>query len=186
MRNLTIFRLRGVKWNFPSLCWKVSRIVMLGLFLLTGWLLSGCSRPPEVQDVPAIDTQQPIVREDSQTSTQNLERVDRQGSVEVVVIPVGFDENSSELLSFEISMNTHSVDLSMDLAKLSTLATDHGVIMQASSWSGGSGHHVSGMLNFPARAADGSLIVTGAQKLTLTIREVDAPERVFVWDIPQN
>lgn len=186
MRKVDEFELRGSRGIYASRHWKEPFLVVPGLLILIGWLLSGCSSSPEVQSVPFIENKQPVIQEDARAQPQNLERVDRQGSVEVAVIPAGFDMDSDGMLSFEISMNTHSIDLSMDLAKLSTLATDHGVILSASSWSGGNGHHVGGILSFPVRAADGSPIVSGAQKLTLTIRDVDVPERLFVWELPQT
>ncbi len=45
------------------------------------------------------------------------------------------------------------------------------------------GHHVSGTLSFPA-SVEGKPVLDGATKLTLTIKSVDAPERVFIWDLP--
>ncbi len=186
MRIVDEFGVGDARGIYASRHWKAPFIIVPGLLILIGWLLIGCSRSPEVQTDLPIDNQQPVIQDDTQVKSQNLERVDRQGSVEVAVIPAGFDMDSDGMLSFEISMNTHSVDLSIDLAKLSTLATDHGVILSASSWSGGNGHHVGGILSFPVRAADGSPIVSGAQKLTLTIRDVDVPERLFVWELPQT
>ena len=71
----------------------------------------------------------------------------------------------------------------MDLAALATLATDRGKTVQASQWDAPSGgHHVSGKLIFPA-TVDGQPLLEGAQKLTLTIKNLDAPERVFSWDL---
>jgi hypothetical protein len=80
-------------------------------------------------------------------------------------------------------MDTHSVDLSMDLAELSTLQTDLGVSVAALDWTGGSGHHVVGVLRFPAASSTGPAVLEGAGLLILTIREVDAPSRVFQWEV---
>jgi hypothetical protein len=44
------------------------------------------------------------------------------------------------------------------------------------------GHHVEGKLIFPA-TKDGKPILEGATKLTLTIINVDAPTRIFEWDL---
>lgn len=80
-------------------------------------------------------------------------------------------------------MDTHSVDLSMDLATLSTLTTDTGFTVQAALWDAPrGGHHVRGKLVFPA-VQDGKPILEGAGKLTLTITNVDAPSRIFEWDL---
>lgn len=110
---------------------------------------------------------------------------DDQGAVVVTVTPLNLNQ-PGETIDFEISMNTHSVDLSMDLTTLSTLSTDTGTTVTPVVWDAPmGGHHVSGKLSFPA-SANGSLVMDGAQALTLTIRDVDAPERAFTWDLNIN
>lgn len=116
--------------------------------------------------------------------SQDLLRSDSQGAVEVDVMPVDLASGEDGMLVFEIAMNTHSVDLSLDLAKLATLQADNGVTVEALDWSGGSGHHVEGVLRLPADASDGRSVMDGASRLVLTIRNVDAQERTFEWDLP--
>jgi hypothetical protein len=71
----------------------------------------------------------------------------------------------------------------MDLATLATLATDTGITVQATTWDAPrGGHHVEGKLIFPA-TKDDKPILEGATKLTLTIVDVDAPSRVFEWEL---
>jgi hypothetical protein len=102
--------------------------------------------------------------------------------VEVVVRPLDLGSQAGKL-TFEVALNTHSVDLNMDLATLSTLTTDTGLTVQADVWDAPrGGHHVSGTLSFPS-SVDGKEILDGAAKLTLTIKDVDAPERTFAWDL---
>lgn len=80
-------------------------------------------------------------------------------------------------------MDTHSVDLSMDLAELATLTTDNGRTVSATLWDAvPGGHHVSGVLTFPA-VVEGTTVLEGASQLTLTITNVDAPSRTFVWSL---
>ena len=111
-----------------------------------------------------------------------LTRIDEQGAVVFEVTPLNLG-TPSDTLEFDVAMNTHSVDLSMDLAALSTLSTDNGVIIQASKWDAvPGGHHVEGTLLFPSMQ-DGTSILDGASKLTLTIVDVDAPSRVFEWEL---
>jgi len=111
-----------------------------------------------------------------------LTRMDGQGTVTVEVTPVNLGMPGDTLI-FEIALNTHSVDLSMDLATLSTLTTDAGLVIQASLWDAPrGGHHVSGKLIFPA-TRNGRSILEGATKFTLTIINVDAPTRVFEWEL---
>jgi hypothetical protein len=101
-------------------------------------------------------------------------------TVEVTPINLGMVGDN---LVFDIAMNTHSVDLSMDLAQLSTLTTDAGKDIQAISWDAPrGGHHISGELVFPA-LVDGISILDGASKITLQIRDVDATMRTFEWDL---
>lgn len=116
-------------------------------------------------------------------SFESLARLDEQGAVIVSVEPTNLD-NPSETLDFQIGMNTHSVELDMDLSQLATLTTDTGKTLQPSGWEGGrGGHHVTGVLSFPVDVESPPL--EGVSTLTLTIREVDVPERVFTWQLEQ-
>jgi hypothetical protein len=115
-------------------------------------------------------------------SPADLVRTDAQGYVEFDVTPVNLSQ-PGETLDFEVGMNTHSVNLSWDLAAQSQLTTDTGREVKGQSWPVGGGHHVSGTLSFPAKTADGKPLLAGAKKLTLTIQNAGAPERTFVWDL---
>ena len=59
-----------------------------------------------------------------------LARIDEQGAVVFEVTPLNLG-TPADTLEFDVAMNTHSVDLSMDLAALSTLSTDTGISLQA-------------------------------------------------------
>jgi hypothetical protein len=112
----------------------------------------------------------------------DLSRSDQQGAVEVVVIPLNLSD-PGQTLDFEISLNTHSVDLSMDLASLAALTTDTGKTVNPLVWDAPrGGHHVSGKLSFPIQS-NGTSLLEGAKRLTLTIRNVDSPERIFIWEL---
>jgi len=169
------------------------------IFLALGLLLAACGTnsviapaQAEAQPTSASPTQAilapPQVIEIQQTQVadpaeaQLAELTDDQGAVVVIVKPIALDEQAQELL-FEVALETHSVDLSMDLAALATLTTDTDFTVQADRWDAPrGGHHVSGTLSFPA-SLDGKAILTGATQLTLTIRDVDVPERIFAWDL---
>ncbi|HEX5942606.1 MAG TPA: hypothetical protein VFY66_10025 [Anaerolineales bacterium] len=111
-----------------------------------------------------------------------LTRNDEQGAVVFEVTPLNLGA-PADTLEFDVAMNTHSVDLAMDLAELSTLSTDTGVTVQASKWDAvPGGHHVEGTLIFPS-VQDGMSILGGASKLRLTIVDVDVPSRVFEWEL---
>ncbi len=111
----------------------------------------------------------------------DLPRKDSQGSVEFVVTPLNLSQPGATL-DFDVSMNTHSVNLAWDLAAQSELTTDAGREVKGQSWPVSNGHHVDGTLTFPTQTADGAPLLAGAKKLTLTIQNAGAPERVFVWD----
>ena len=138
---------------------------------------------PEPQSFdPAQDKPASVSQEPSQADTGNLTRSDQQGAVTVNVTPLNL-ENPSDQLEFDIALETHSVDLSMDLATLATLTTDTGLSVPATLWDAPrGGHHVAGKLIFPT-TQDGKFILEGATKVTLTILNVDVPTRVFEWEL---
>jgi hypothetical protein len=163
----------------------MKKLSLLLVFVL-GFTLAACdstqitriSKPPTVVGGSSAD---PAPQKDS---SQGMTLSDDQGAVTVKVKPDNL-RNPGNALVFEISMSTHSVELSMDLASLATLTTDNGRTVQATVWNAPrGGHHVSGTLSFPA-IVDGTPILDGATKLTLTIKDVDAQERVFTWEKPQ-
>jgi hypothetical protein len=167
-----------------------------GLLLLFVFLLVACAPSQTITDLP---TSQPSPTPHipvtptgdsallptlfpNMNSNGELTRLDEQGAVIFEITPLNLG-SPAETLEFNVVMNTHSVDLSMDLATLSTLTTDTGVTVQASKWDAiPGGHHVSGTLIFPS-AQDRKSILEGASRLTLTIINVNAPSRVFEWEL---
>ncbi|HJW89740.1 MAG TPA: hypothetical protein VJ436_03765 [Anaerolineales bacterium] len=149
------------------------------IFLVLSFLLAGCSAAkanepdptpagPEQEAGPALDAA--------------LSRYDEQGAISVTVTPISL-EVLGESLEFDVVLDTHSVDLGMDLAPLATLGTDSGMKVQALKWDAQpGGHHVQGTLVFPA-SVDGKPLLDGVSQLTMTIKELDATERVFTWEI---
>jgi len=116
------------------------------------------------------------------TGTADLSRTDSQGAVTVKITPLNL-EKPGDTLKFDVAMDTHSVDLSMDLATLATLTTDTGLTIQPALWDAPTGgHHAEGTLSFPA-TQDGKSILDGAKQLTLTISNVDSATRIFTWDL---
>ena len=115
-------------------------------------------------------------------SDQALARTDAQGAVEFTVTPLNLTTPGATL-DFDVSMNTHSVDVSWDLAAQSRLKTDTGLEVKGLSWPVGGGHHYEGQLTFPAKIADGQALLEGAKTLTLIIRNTDVAERMFVWEL---
>jgi hypothetical protein len=184
---------------------------LLALIFIIGALLTACSnslvQPESISGppLPAVDdgakpaSQDPAsapaevnqpgkqVGGSSVDQTQGLWpdgeiQLDEQGYVEVAVTPLNLNAPDGNL-NFSVGLNTHSVDLSMDLAQLATLEADNGLMVQANLWDAPlGGHHVSGVLSFPA-VSEGASLLEGASHLTLKIRDVDAPERSFTWSL---
>jgi hypothetical protein len=154
------------------------------LVLIFGLVLVACGSAQKsvAINLPTAVGQFSLTKTSPQDASQDLTRLDSQGAVTVEVKPENLS-NLGDTLAFEISMSTHSVDLSMDLATLATLTTNDGSTVHATLWDAPrGGHHVSGTLSFPT-SVDGKPILDGATKLTLMIEDVDAPERVFSWDL---
>ena len=150
---------------------------LLPLLLTVVLILSACSAATPTSDQTAPSTG------NETSASADLTRSDGQGTVTVEVTPLNLNV-PAETLEFDVLMDTHSVELSMDLAKLATLTTDTGITVQATTWDAPrGGHHVEGKLIFPA-TQDGKTILDNASKLTLTLTDVDAPSRVFEWPIP--
>ena len=172
------------------------KIARLLLILVLGLTLVACGSPrsesssnsgianAKSQPTATLATAIQAKATQVKTNTDDLVRTDGQGAVEITVQPINL-VNPNNSIVFEVSMNTHSVDLSMDLGTLATLSTDNGYSVLPVAWDGAQGgHHVSGNLSFPAEA-NGKAILDGAKTITLTIKDVDASERAFVWDVNQ-
>lgn len=181
----------------------MKRISIMPTLLLLGLLLVACSSspspvateeatsaaPPPVTTGAAVPSEatsptNEVAPTDLPAESGSAEtRVDEQGTVIVSVTPLNLSSPGTTL-DFEVILETHSVDLSMDLAALATLTNDNGRTVKPTSWDGPQGgHHVAGTLSFPTEA-NGELLLADASGLTLTINNVDAPERVFTWELP--
>ena len=96
------------------------------------------------------------------------------GSVEITITPTRLDEQGA---TFAIVLDTHTVELSMDVAASTVLNVD-GQRWPVTGWSGDGpgGHHRAGELRFtPAGAAQGTA--------RLTISGFPKPVEA-TWDLP--
>lgn len=154
------------------------------LFVTLALLLTSCNLVQSAAaDQPAIPASETPASQPTRVTEMLLsERTDNQGKVTVVVKPELWI-SGSDFLIFEISLDTHSIDLNFDLATISMLTTDNGLIIQAYHWDAPpGGHHVNGKLSFPAQV-DGKYYLEEVNKLVLTIKDLDAAERVFTWEL---
>lgn len=161
--------------------------------ILTAVILAGCASSPTTPVgglAPRQSATQTLPTSPAPADTASPDaarpglpmREDQQGAVTVKITPLNLG-NPGATLDFDVVLDTHSVDLSMDVTQLATLRADTGVEVKASAWPAGSGHHYEATLSFPAQSADGQPVLEGAQKITLVITGLDAPERVFEWEL---
>jgi len=100
---------------------------------------------------------------------------DSQGEVAIEVTPKILEADKEVI--FQITLNTHSVELDKDLSKISKLKDDLGNEYVPVSWSGGvGGHHLSGDLIFPKISGQ-------AKSVTLTISGIGESERTLQWEL---
>ncbi len=154
--------------------------ILLPIFLILSLVLSACSVTST--SLPTDPQPDAVSTDSSSPSNDSAMRIDQQGAIIFEITPLNL-RAPTDTLEFDVVMTTHSIDLIMDLAKLSTLTTDTGVSVDATVWDAPlGGHHVEGKLIFPT-TKDGKSILEGATKLTLTIINVDSPSRIFEWEL---
>lgn len=160
------------------------------VLLSTVFILTACAGQAPAQfptagpTVKGQPTQVPptVIPPQENNIKSNITKSDIQGAVTVEITPDNLD-NPGDTLIFDVSMNTHSVDLSMDLAQLAVLSTDTGKTVQATQWDAPrGGHHLEGKLSFPS-TLDGKNLLDGAKSVTLTLNNVDAAARIFTWQL---
>lgn len=148
-----------------------SKIFFLMLLVLAGAIIFGLSAKQK-QKTSAIASSDSIV------NTQVIPYPPQNktmGAVEVEVKPVSIQPGKD--IVFELSMNTHSVELNYDYTQITKLTDDSGNSYKPTTWTGGSsGHHLSGQLIFAS--------LNGSPKqLTLTLDGVDNITEGFSWEL---
>jgi manganese oxidase len=117
-------------------------------------------------------------------SAEELTQSAEAGAVTVKVTPLNLYESDADTLEFTVVLDTHSVDLDVDLAGMALLRTADREVA-ASTWDApADGHHVEGRLSFPAVDEAGERLLDGAQEVTLVIQALaGVDERVFTWEL---
>lgn len=148
---------------------------LVGLAMLLGLALVACTPPGSAEKVTNAD---PAAPQAAATRTNEA------GSVTLKVTWPG----PSAGLAFNVTMDTHSVDLdAIDLGQSTVLRIDQEREVAPSGWEAPKGgHHREGKLVFPDKGADGaSLIGPDTRVVELVIRDVaGVPERTLRWDLP--
>ena len=97
------------------------------------------------------------------------------GAVEFEVTPVSVVYGKD--IVFELSLNTHSVELDYDYTQIATLTDGRGNSYQPTQWTGGSsGHHLQGKLIFEP-------LPENPNQLTLTLEGIDNKSEAFTWQL---
>ncbi len=156
---------------------------VFGSILILGLVLTACAQSSSFGDTIVYPD-----RANSEIDQQivniwpdGLTQQDKQGAIVVTISPLNLNDPQNTL-DFSVSLDTHSVDLNMDLADMATLSTNTGVMVDALTWDGPrGGHHVNGILSFPSILEDAELLVD-VSALELTIQNLDVSERVFTWE----
>lgn len=110
------------------------------------------------------------------------EKENSEGEVTVTVKPLKLARYNSapdgkENTVFEVTMETHTVELDKDLKNVSVLVDEKGTEYKPTNWTGGQGgHHISGDLIFPPVSKDAKFVI-------LTIKEIDNIDRKFSWNL---
>lgn len=148
-----------------------SRIFFVVLLTLGGAVIFGFASKPKQELVKAESVSQTVKAEavDSLTQTKSM------GAVEVEITPTKLEVGKN--MTFELSLNTHSVELNYDYTKILIAQDNNGNTYKATSWSGGeSGHHLSGEVEFEP-------LFEEAKSIKLNVNGIDNQKEVFEWKI---
>ncbi|MBI3091464.1 MAG: hypothetical protein HYY96_12415 [Candidatus Tectomicrobia bacterium] len=91
-------------------------------------------------------------------------------------------------LNFQVKLSTHSVDLDgYRLEELASLRNDGGQSVPPAGWfnEAGGGHHRRGELRFPAKTAEGQMLIgPQTQLIEMIVRDIaGVKERRFQWKL---
>lgn len=118
----------------------------------------------------------PVPAQSSEPSVRWEVRADEQSNVTVTVMPLDLSPESPEW-RFDVSMDTHSVELDQDMASVSALFDDSGREYRPLAWDGATGgHHREGVLIFKR-------ITPTPRSLRLQITGIAEATRTFVWQL---
>lgn len=143
---------------------RVLALLVAGVVLLTGCAVSTAGSPDPAGAQGA--------------GAGQVTRTSDGGQVTASVTWAGLDAGAT----FDVKLDTHSVDLdALDLAN-ATLRNDRGESMTARPWAAPKGgHHREGVLTF---GGDSAAFLSGAKWIELVISGVgDLPERTLRWEV---
>lgn len=146
---------------------KATWASLAALAFIAGFIIFYRPKPASPPNTPPAENTQ-----------ETLEaKIDDQANITVVVTPKEVSPQSPEW-TFDIGMNTHSVELDQDMTKIAVLVDDSGKEYQPIRWDGPTGgHHREGVLIFNS-------IRPTPKSLVLKISGIADVVRTFVWQLP--
>lgn len=142
--------------------------VVSSLLAATSWMMA--NKQSTLAPTPAISP--------TDQSVSNESKEQSEGNVTVIVTPLKLIRGETPV--FQLTFETHSVDLSFDVSAITTLMDDTGILYGVPVWNGSppGGHHRKGTLSFSQPLAP------SIQQVTITLFNIaDVPKRTFTWRV---
>ena len=155
-----------------------ARPALIGLAVMASIGACSTTAAPSVSPPPSASPPPSELASSSPEPAGSTTQTSEGGEVTVVAIWPGPDAGAA----FDITLDTHSVDLdALDLAD-AILRNDRGDTLTATPWDAPKGgHHREGALTFDGDAAP---FLDGAQWIELVFTGIgDLPERTLRWDV---
>jgi hypothetical protein len=156
--------------------------------MMGGMGSSAASMPGMSAATPTDGAADPTVPTAGVPDATSLAQSAEAGGVTVTVTPTNLAAPSGSTLDFKVKVETHTVDLSQNLATISVLRMPSGIDVDGAKWDGPTGgHHIEGTLSFPRTDSTGAAVAVPATgTLTLSIRNYGGVvERTFTWNLAQ-
>lgn len=152
----------------------MKKLIIIFIVLVVGGLFVVVFNRDKTIALPDTSSTIPTPVLDNQTyQSQVLEF----GAVEVEAVPKNL--RVGEEIVFELSLNTHSVELDYEYTSIVSLQDNLGGNYEALDWDGGeSGHHVKGRLTFEP-------LKDGVESVSLELSGIDNQTNNFTWELPE-
>jgi hypothetical protein len=148
--------------------------MVIALIIVVAWVADEGARPSDAK------TAAPPTR--ANAGSQARVQTNTEGSVTVSVELVRIPNTSAEEWLFDVILNTHNVELDMDISETFARIDDSGAQFPISRWEGDppGGHHREVTLAFVG-------FDTPPARIAIVARNVgDISERLFSWNLPAD
>lgn len=151
----------------------MKRLIIVFIVLVVGGLsvvVFNRDKTVALPDTSSVST--PVL--DNQTYQSQALRF---GAVDVEVVPKNL--RVGEEIVFELSLNTHSVELDYEYTSIASLQDNLGGNYKTLNWDGGeNGHHIKGQLTFES-------LKDGLESVSLELSGIDNQTNIFTWELPE-